>query len=110
MASGTSAAPSLFLRNATGLVKGWSGFDAFTFLAIAYAGLIAVMPRAGGDYVWQSRVLDGIPGVVSGAVVGVVGGYVVGGATLGGDSGALIGGVAGLVIGAAIGYLRGGIG
>ena len=28
MASGT-AAPSLFLRNATGLVKGWSGFDAF---------------------------------------------------------------------------------
>ena len=93
MASGT-AAPSLFLRNATGLVKGWSGFDAFTysfmsvnlvtlgmfyslavfayvptastravdplaaiavtFLAIAYAGLIAVMPRAGGDYVWQT--------------------------------------------------------
>ena len=150
MASGTSTAPSLFLRNATGLVKGWSGFDAFTysfmsvnlvtlgmfyslaifafapdgsavasivlsgiavtFLAIAYAGLIAVMPRAGGDYVWQSRVLDGIPGVVSGAVVGVVGGYVVGGATLGGDSGALIGGVAGLVVGGAIGYLRGGIG
>ena len=26
-----SAAPSLFLRNATGLVKGWSGFDAFTY-------------------------------------------------------------------------------
>src|SRR5215210_9411829 len=95
---GVRAAPSLFLRNATGLVKGWSGFDAFvysfmsvnlvtlgmfyslavfayvpdgspflailltavavTFLAIAYAGLVAVMPRAGGDYVWQSRVLD----------------------------------------------------
>ena len=32
MASGTSAAPSLFLRNATGLVKGWSGFDAFCVL------------------------------------------------------------------------------
>ena len=32
MASGPdSAAPSLFLRNATGLVKGWSGFDAFTY-------------------------------------------------------------------------------
>ena len=86
-------APALFLRNATGLVKGWSGFDAFnysfmsvnlvtlgmfyslaifayvpdgsaiasivvtaigmTFMCIAYAGLIAVMPRAGGDYVWQ---------------------------------------------------------
>src|SRR6187549_252365 len=110
-----SAAPSLFLRNATGLVKGWSGFDAFsysfmsvnlvtlgmfyslavfayvptaspvlsilmaavavTFLAIAYAGLIAVMPRAGGDYVWQSRVLDGIPGTVIGAIVGGVGFY-----------------------------------
>ena len=32
MASGTGTAPSLFLRNATGLVKGWSGFDAFTLL------------------------------------------------------------------------------
>ena len=58
---------------------------AVTFLAIAYAGLIAVMPRAGGDYVWQSRVLDGIPGIASGAVVGGVGGLVAGGATLGGD-------------------------
>ena len=28
---GSSAAPSLFLRNATGLVKGWSGFDAFSY-------------------------------------------------------------------------------
>lgn len=26
---------------------------------IVYAGLIAVMPRAGGDYVWQSRILGG---------------------------------------------------
>ena len=24
-------APALFLRNATGLVKGWSGFDAFAY-------------------------------------------------------------------------------
>ncbi len=149
MASVSRDAPSLFLRNATGLVKGWSGFDAFTysfmsvnlvtlglfyslaifafvpdgsavaaivlsgvavtFLAIAYAGLIAVMPRAGGDYIWQSRVLDGIPGIASGAVVGGVGGLVVGGATLGGDSGNIIGLVVGLVIGAAVGYLRGGI-
>ena len=117
MASGTSAAPSLFLRNATGLVKGWSGFDAFsysfmsvnlvtlgmfyslavfayvpganpilsivlaavavTFLAVAYAGLIAAMPRAGGDYIWQSRILDGIPGILTGAVVGAVGFYLV---------------------------------
>src|SRR5204863_3205941 len=30
-----------------------------TFLVITYAGLISVMPRAGGDYVWQSRVLGG---------------------------------------------------
>ena len=27
------------------------------FEVIVYAGLISVMPRAGGDYVWQSRVL-----------------------------------------------------
>jgi APA family basic amino acid/polyamine antiporter len=92
-------APTLFLRKATGLVKGWSKFDAFlysfmsvnfvtlglffalsvlafiptgqvlpallisgvfvTFLVITYASLISVMPRAGGDYVWQSRVLGG---------------------------------------------------
>ena len=97
-------APALFLRNATGLVKGWSAFDAFgysffsvnlvtlgmfyslavfafvpdgsvlsalvlsgvtmTFLCIVYAGLIAVMPRAGGDYVWQTRIFDGVPGAI----------------------------------------------
>src|SRR5262245_34671538 len=91
--------PALFLRKATGLVKGWSKFDAFlysfmsvnfvtlglffslaviayvpegqimpallisgvfiTFQVITYAGLISVMPRAGGDYVWQSRILGG---------------------------------------------------
>ena len=149
MASGTSTAPSLFLRNATGLVKGWSGFDAFTysfmsvnlvtlgmfyslavfayvptaspvlsiliaaiavtFLAVAYAGLIAVMPRAGGDYVWQTRVLDGIPGIVTGAVVGGIAFYLAANA-LGLGGLALIAGVVGLVAGGFIGSLRGGIG
>ncbi|MGZ4482572.1 MAG: amino acid permease, partial [Gaiellales bacterium] len=95
---------TLFLRKATGLVKGWSVFDAFIYAAFAinlmalgfgyafttiafipkgaliaaivlsalfiifetlvYASLIAVMPRAGGDYVWQSRVLHGSVGFV----------------------------------------------
>src|ERR1700758_4163738 len=89
--------PTLFLRKATGLVRGWSvrdsmiyaclatnfvtlGIYEFTFagpafpkgqmltsvlisgvwvsfLVIAYAGLIVTIPRAGGDYVWQSRIL-----------------------------------------------------
>jgi APA family basic amino acid/polyamine antiporter len=97
-------APTLFLRKATGLVKGWSKFDAFlysfmsvnfvtlglffalsvlafvpggqaipailisgvfvSFLVIAYASLISVMPRAGGDYVWQTRVFGGGVGFV----------------------------------------------
>jgi amino acid transporter len=96
-----TATPKLFVRNATGLVKGWSRFDAFvysymsvnfvtlglyfslsvlpfvatgqvipaliitaifvSFLVFSYAGLISVMPRAGGDYVWQSRLLT--PGI-----------------------------------------------
>jgi amino acid transporter len=143
-----SQAPSLFLRNATGLVKGWSGFDAFTysfmsvnlvtlgmyfsflyvssaadgsmlssivisgiavtFLCVAYAGLIAVMPRAGGDYVWQSRVLDGIPGIVSGAVMVGVGGFLVGTA-IGGATLGIIGGIAGVIGGGALGYIKGGL-
>ena len=121
-----NAAPSLFLRNATGLVKGWSGFDAFsysfmsvnlvtlgmfyslavfayvpaanpilsivlaaiamTFLAVAYAGLIAAMPRAGGDYIWQSRILDGIPGTLTGAAVGGIGFFLVANAFSLGDT------------------------
>lgn len=35
-----------------------------TFEVIVYAGLIAVMPRAGGDYLWQSRILGGGIGFV----------------------------------------------
>jgi APA family basic amino acid/polyamine antiporter len=100
---GGQARPSLFLRNATGLVKAWSTFDAFvysfwsvnlitlglygmsfvytvpdgqlliaillfgvltTFLVITYAMLVSVMPRTGGDYAWQSRVLGGGLGFV----------------------------------------------
>jgi amino acid transporter len=150
MASISRESPSLFLRNATGLVKGWSGFDAFTysfmsvnlvtlgmfyslavfayvpgaspvlsivlsaiavtFLAVAYSGLIAAMPRAGGDYVWQSRILDGIPGIVAGAVVGGVGAYLVAQAAGMDSIIALVAGVVGLVVGGLIGRLRGGIG
>ena len=90
--------PTLFLRNATGLVRGWSvrdsliyaclatnfvtlGLYEFTFagpafpkgqlitatiiggiwvsfLVIAYTGLVVTIPRAGGDYVWQTRILS----------------------------------------------------
>src|SRR5919199_3832925 len=32
--------------------------------AVTYASLIAVMPRAGGDYVWTSRILGGGIGFV----------------------------------------------
>ena len=99
----TGQRPSLFLRNATGLVKAWSTFDAFvysfwsvnlitlglygmsyvywvpngqlvasilifglltTFLVITYAMLVSVMPRTGGDYAWQSRILGGGLGFV----------------------------------------------
>src|ERR671937_2323908 len=94
---------TLFVRKATGLVRGWSVRDAFiysaisinfvtlglyafsfanfiprgslfwaailsgaylVFQAITYAALIAVMPRAGGDYVWISRTLGGLLGFV----------------------------------------------
>src|SRR5262245_20091286 len=143
-------APALFLRNATGLVKGWSGFDAFvysfmsvnlvalgmfyslaifgyepdgsailsilitavgmTFVAITYAGLIAAMPRAGGDYVWQTRVLDGIPGAVVGGAFGAIALFLVGTA-LKLDSGVTYGAaVLGVIAGAALGIKRGGIG
>src|SRR5258708_37848828 len=89
---------SLFVRKATGLVRGWSVHDAFiypafsinlitlglyifsfgpfipkaslllavilsgaylVFQTVVYAALIAVMPRAGGDYVWVSRIIGG---------------------------------------------------
>src|SRR5262249_11101791 len=34
------------------------------FEVIVYASLIAIMPRAGGDYVWQTRILGGPIGFV----------------------------------------------
>src|SRR5256884_3038090 len=103
MGTATGTRPALFLRNATGLVKAWSTFDAFvysfwsvnlitlglygmsfvywvpdgqliasilvfgvltTFLVVTYAMLVSVMPRTGGDYAWQSRVLGGGLGFV----------------------------------------------
>jgi amino acid transporter len=99
--------PTLFLRKATGLVRGWSvrdsmiyacmatnfvtlGIYEFTFagpafpkgqlltsvvisgvwvsfLVIAYTGLIVTIPRAGGDYVWQTRILGSGLGFVMAA-------------------------------------------
>src|SRR5258707_6083790 len=35
-----------------------------TFMVITYAMLVSVMPRTGGDYAWQSRVLGGSLGFV----------------------------------------------
>jgi len=97
-------AKSLFLRDATGLLKPWSLWDGYiynvfavnafliygatfvngygispgvnmwlaliivavtsTFLAYNEAALIASMPRSGGDYVFQSRILSGGVGYV----------------------------------------------
>src|SRR5271169_3649448 len=102
-----SEAPALFLRNATGLVRGWSVRDSMiyavlatnfvtlaiyefafaapafpkgqiitsvvisgiwvSFLVVAYAGLIVTIPRAGGDYVWQTRILGSGLGFVMAA-------------------------------------------
>src|ERR1700733_1270189 len=98
--------PTLFLRKATGLVRGWSVRDSMiyaclstnvitlglvefayqdafpagqlltavlisgvwvSFLVIAYSGLVVTIPRAGGDYVWQSRILGSGLGFVMGA-------------------------------------------
>jgi basic amino acid/polyamine antiporter, APA family len=98
--------PALFLRNATGLVRGWSVRDSLiyaclstnvvtlglvefayqdafptgqlltavlisgvwvSFLVVAYSGLVVTIPRAGGDYVWQSRILGSGLGFVMAA-------------------------------------------
>jgi basic amino acid/polyamine antiporter, APA family len=99
--------PALFLRNATGLVRGWSVRDSMiyailatnfvtlaiyefafaapafpkgqlitavlisgvwvSFLVIAYSGLVVTIPRAGGDYVWQTRILGSGIGFVMAA-------------------------------------------
>src|SRR6202048_808170 len=105
----TTEAPrqTLFLRNATGLVKAWSTFDAFlyafwsvnlvtlglyglsfvyaipdgqllgavlltgvlvTFLVITYAQLVSVMPRAGVDYAWQTRIRGRGQGLLGGVI------------------------------------------
>jgi basic amino acid/polyamine antiporter, APA family len=100
------AEQTLFVRKASGLVKGWSGGDGFRysfmsvnlFLAIwsfayatfipggslfwsivitaafvvleilVYAGLISAMPRAGGDYVWMTRIFNSAIGFVIAAI------------------------------------------
>ena len=96
---------TLFVRKASGLVKGWSTTDGFRYSffstniflgiwgflfavfvpggsvfwsiiictlfvlleVVVYAGLISAMPRAGGDYIWQSRVFHSSVGFVFGA-------------------------------------------
>jgi basic amino acid/polyamine antiporter, APA family len=102
-AGGEGLERSVFVRKATGLVRGWSVRDAFIYAVfsinlvtlgfyifsfgpfipkgslmwsvllaggylvlqgVTYASLIAAMPRAGGDYVWISRVLGGGVGFV----------------------------------------------
>src|ERR671925_846866 len=103
VAAGAGGERTVFVRKATGLVRGWSTRDAFIYATfsinlitlglyifgyapfipdgsllwavllgglylvvqtITYASLIAAMPRAGGDYVWTSRVLGGGVGFV----------------------------------------------
>src|ERR1700733_8571537 len=98
--------PTLFLRKATGLVRGWPVADSMiysclstnvvtlglvefayqdafpagqlltavlisavwvSFLVLAYTGLVVTIPRAGGDYVWQSRILGSGIGFVMAA-------------------------------------------
>ncbi|PSP82255.1 hypothetical protein BRC83_09920 [Halobacteriales archaeon QS_1_68_17] len=96
-----AADDTLFVREATGLVREWSSYDAWiyaflsvnivtlgfyiwtfnafipqgspilatiiavvaiTFQNLIYATLVSSMPRVGGDYVWQSRLLGGFWG------------------------------------------------
>ena len=103
--AGTPQEQTLFVRKASGLVKGWSTTDGFRYSffstniflgiwgflyavfipggsvfwsiiittafvlleVVVYAGLISAMPRAGGDYVWQSRIFHSSVGFVFGA-------------------------------------------
>src|SRR6187549_1318552 len=81
-----------------------------SFLVVTYAGLISVMPRAGGDYVWQSRVLDGIPGAVTGGAFGAIAFFLVGTALAAGDAVTYGGAIVGALIGATIGLRAGGVG
>ena len=97
------AEQTLFVRKASGLVKGWSSTDGFRYAFIStnfaglglfgfaygafipgasmfwaivitaafmvleivtYAALVSAMPRAGGDYIWQSRIFHSTVGFV----------------------------------------------
>jgi amino acid transporter len=96
-----SSEDTLFVREATGLIRDWSSYDAgiYAFLSVnivtlgfyiwtfnafipagnpvvatliavgaitlqnlVYSTLVSSMPRVGGDYVWQSRLLSGFWG------------------------------------------------
>ena len=69
MASGSTAAPSLFLRNATGLVKGWSGFDAFTysFMSVNFVTLGLFFSLAVIAYVPTGQILPAL--LISGVFI-----------------------------------------
>jgi APA family basic amino acid/polyamine antiporter len=68
------------------------------------------MPRAGGDYVWQTRVLDGIPGAVIGGAFGFIAVFLVGTALAIDQVPTLVGAAGAALVGAFLGIKRGGIG
>ncbi len=59
---GTAARPALFLRNATGLVKAWSTFDAFiySFMSVNLVTLALYYGTASGWFVPGGQLLTAV--------------------------------------------------